>query len=132
MVVTKARPQDAGGTGGTSQGGGSAEHVPGGRAVVVARVHRPAEGVAQRRGVASVVPDVPAPVPVAVGLRGGAVAGVDFDVAVGAEGIGAELEDVPGGVAQRPVGEADLRARGVVQPDPLSVQAGVGAGVGAG
>jgi hypothetical protein len=62
----------------------------------------------QRRGVARVVPDVPAQVPVAVGLGAGAVPGVDLDVAVGAEGIGGELEDVPGDVAQRPVGEADL------------------------
>jgi hypothetical protein len=113
-------------------GGGSAEHVPGGRAGVAARVHRPAVGVGQRRGVAGVVPDVPAPVPVAVGLGAGAVPGVDLDVAVGADGIGGEPEDVPGGVAQRPVGEADLRAGGVIQPDPLGIQAGVGAGVGAG
>src|SRR5262249_14628845 len=111
---------------------GSAEHVPGGRAGVVAGVHPPATGGAQRRGVAGVVPDVPVPVPVAVRLGGGAVPRVDLDVAVGAQGIGAGREDVPGGVAQRPVGEADLGAGGVVQPDPLGVQAGVGAGVAAG
>src|ERR1035437_3969860 len=92
----------------------SAEYVPGGRAGVVARVHRPAAGVAQCRGVAGVVPDVPVLVPVAIGLGAGAMPGVDLDVAVGAEGIGGELEDVPGGVAQRPVGEADLRTGGVV------------------
>lgn len=57
---------------------------------------------------------------------------MDLDVAVCAESVGGELEDVPGGIAQRPVSKADLRAGGVVQPDPLGVQAGVRAGVGTG
>ena len=68
--------------------GGSAGHVPGGRAGVVARVHCPAAGVAQCRGVAGVVPDVPVLVPIAVGLGAGAVSGVDLDVTVCAEGVG--------------------------------------------
>src|SRR5262249_5181058 len=119
----------AGSCGADGPEGGSAVHVPGGPAGVAAGVHRPAGRVLQRRGIAGVVPGVPAHIPVAVGLRSGAVPGADLDVAVGAEGIGGELEAVPGGVAQRPVGEADIRARGVVQPDPFVVQAGVGAGV---
>src|SRR5262249_6498026 len=109
----------------------SAEHVVR-RAGVAAAIHPAAEVVPQLRGVAGVVPDVRTAVPVAVGPGAGTVPGVDLDVAVATEAIAVECEDVPGGVAQRPVLEADLRAGGVVQLDPLRVQAGVGAGVGAG
>ena len=95
----------------------SAEHEPVRRAGVAAAIHPSSEVVLQLRGVAGVVPDVRAPVPVAVGPGTGTVPGVDLDEAVAIEAIAVEHEHVPGGVAQRPVLEADLRAGGVVQLD---------------
>src|ERR1700759_754480 len=107
----------------------SAVHPPLGRAGVLAGIHGPIEVVAPICGVAGVVPDVPVHVPVAVGLVAAAVAGVHRDVAVGANGVRAEREDVPGRVAQRPVRKGDLRTGRVVQPDPFGIQAGIRAGV---
>src|SRR6516164_5913581 len=83
----------------------SAENVALASALIGARVERGAVLVPQDRRVPGVVPDVPGMVPVPVGLRAGAVAGVDGHVSVRLDRVRAEHEYVPGLVAERPVGQ---------------------------